>query len=332
MEEPACPLCGTRLSRGGSCPACAARPAEPEARPPALTAGARPLTALGADARLSPSYRRALYRACLEPHHLLLLGLGVIGGFTTGGWVFAAAAAIFAGAAHLEARSPRRPSPPHCSPGRLGGWRAPGREAAALPSAWERWSAGRRVLRGPGGRCRRRRLLMARRGMQKITEALADAPPETRGALGSLPARAAEVVRLLRDLAGTAAHLEEYLARVDEAQLLRDEAELLLLGRYATDPQARAHYDRAHAALAEQRAAHAQIAAALERIDAQSAHVAFSLHSLHARLVTLHAGAGLLPHLALDRMEAEVAALARDLEAFTDALAEVLHVGRPPLA
>jgi hypothetical protein len=315
MEEPACPLCGTRLSRGGSCPACAARPAEPEARPPALTAHARPLTALGADARLSPSYPRALYRACLEPHHLLLLGLGVIGGFTTGGWVFAAAAAIFAGAAHLEARSPR--------------YR---REAVALPSAWERWSAGRRILRGPGGRCRRRRLLMARRGMLKITEALADAPPETRSALGSLPARAAEVVRLLRDLAGTAAHLEEYLARVDEAQLLRDEAELLLLGRYATDPQARAHYERAHAALAEQRAAHAQIAAALERIDAQSAHVAFSLHSLHARLVTLHAGAGLLPHLALDRMEAEVAALARDLEAFTDALGEVLHVGRPPLA
>jgi hypothetical protein len=153
----------------------------------------------------------------------------------------------------------------------------------------------------------------------------------TEGALGSLPARAAEVVRLLRDLAGTAARLEEYLARVDEAQLLRDEAELLLLGRYATDPQARAHYERAHAAVAEQRAAHAQIAAALERIDAQSAHVAFSLHSLHARLVTLHAGAGLLPHLALDRMEAEVVALARDLEAFTDALAEVLHVGRPPL-
>jgi hypothetical protein len=173
---------------------------------------------------------------------------------------------------------------------------------------------------------------MAQRGMRKITEALAIAPPETRRALGSLPMRAAELVRMLRELGGTAAHLEAYLARVDEAQLLRDEAELLLLGRYAADPQARAHYERAHAAVAEQRAAHAQIAAALERIDAQSAHVAFSLHSLHARLVTLQVGTGLLPHLALDAMEAEVAVLARDLEAFTDALAEVLHVARPPLA
>lgn len=169
-------------------------------------------------------------------------------------------------------------------------------------------------------------LRLVRRSAAQIDQVVRTGPIPSRATLADLPQRAAALEQRTREMARVGESIRRYLGGRGRLEADARERNLRLRLRVTQDPIARAHFEQALRALAEENAVYSRMRAALERVEAQIAHAAYALSCTQTKITALAAGPD-ISGVSSDALAHDLDALTRELAAFDAALNEVLDLG-----